>query len=280
MIPRAVTCLPIFLMFFVFADTVATRREAGRGWLGIRFQAESGADPSEIIIHVRMLDKESIRQQEALGVIGVNLVHGAFYLHREPEALIRNALALDPDHPKALWLEASVLHETGRYAQAVASWQHLAAVLGPQSGDAQLIAANIAEDQRLAGQAPAPGGKAAAAGTVAVVEGEVVLDPKLAGKVPAGLTLFIVARSVASPGPPVAILKLTTGSWPVRFRLDDSLSMVPGRNLSSAGQVTIEARTSRTGQAAPQPGDFQGDIGPLVPAGSKPQRLVMGKVVG
>ena len=78
--------------FFVFADTVATRREAGRGWLGIRFQAESGADPSEIIIHVRMLDKESIRQQEALGVIGVNLVHGAFYLHREPEALIRSLL--------------------------------------------------------------------------------------------------------------------------------------------------------------------------------------------
>ena len=65
--------------FFVFANTVATRREEGRGWLGIRFQAESGSDPSEIIIHVRMLDKESVRQQEALGVIGVNLIHGAFY---------------------------------------------------------------------------------------------------------------------------------------------------------------------------------------------------------
>src|SRR5512136_2306424 len=78
--------------FFVFADTVATRREAGRGWLGVRFQAESGSDPSEIIIHVRMLDKESVRQQEALGVIGVNLIHGAFYLHLEPEALIRSLL--------------------------------------------------------------------------------------------------------------------------------------------------------------------------------------------
>jgi hypothetical protein len=78
--------------FFVFANTVATRREEGRGWLGIRFQAESGSDPSEIIMHVRMLDKETVRQQEALGVIGVNLVHGAFYLHREPEALIRSLL--------------------------------------------------------------------------------------------------------------------------------------------------------------------------------------------
>ena len=78
--------------FFVFANTVATRREEGQGWLGIRFQAESGSDPSEIIIHVRMLDKETVRQQEALGVIGVNLLHGAFYLHREPEALIRSLL--------------------------------------------------------------------------------------------------------------------------------------------------------------------------------------------
>ena len=78
--------------FFVFANTVTTRREEGQGWLGIRFQAESGSDPSEIIIHVRMLDKENVRQQEALGLIGVNLVYGAFYLHREPEALIRSLL--------------------------------------------------------------------------------------------------------------------------------------------------------------------------------------------
>jgi hypothetical protein len=78
--------------FFVFADTVATRREGGNGWLGIRFQAESGADPSEIFIHVRMLDKEHVRQQEALGVIGVNLIYGAFHSHHDPPALIRSML--------------------------------------------------------------------------------------------------------------------------------------------------------------------------------------------
>jgi hypothetical protein len=78
--------------FFSFANTVATRREGGDGWLGIRFQAEPGSDSSEILIHVRMLDKESVRQQEALGIIGVNLIYGTFYLHREPEALIRSLL--------------------------------------------------------------------------------------------------------------------------------------------------------------------------------------------
>ncbi len=78
--------------FFAFANTVMTRKEEGNGWLGIRFQDEPGAEPSEIYIHVRMLDRESVRQQEALGVIGVNLVHGTFYLHRDPDALIRSLL--------------------------------------------------------------------------------------------------------------------------------------------------------------------------------------------
>jgi len=78
--------------FFAFANTVTTRREEGHGWLGIKFQAEPGADASEIYIHVRMLDQEHVRQQEALGAIGVNLVHGTFYLHREPDILIRSLL--------------------------------------------------------------------------------------------------------------------------------------------------------------------------------------------
>src|SRR4051812_42507251 len=78
--------------FFVFANTVATKREEGHGWLGIRFQVDPGAEPSEILIHVRMLDKENVRQQEALGIIGVNLIYGTFYHHRKPEALIQSLL--------------------------------------------------------------------------------------------------------------------------------------------------------------------------------------------
>ena len=78
--------------FFVFANTVATRRESGNGWLGIRFQVEPGSDSSEIFIHVRMLDKDHVRQQEALGVIGVNLIYGAFHKHADPPGLIRSLL--------------------------------------------------------------------------------------------------------------------------------------------------------------------------------------------
>lgn len=78
--------------FFAFADTVAThsftRHEEGHGWMGIRFQTECHGEASQIIIHVRMLDKENAREQEALGIIGTNLIYGAFYLNQKPEALI------------------------------------------------------------------------------------------------------------------------------------------------------------------------------------------------
>jgi hypothetical protein len=77
--------------FFVFADTVAARsfkqRRESHGWLGLRFQSEPRAQPSQIIIHVRLLDQTNVQQQEALGVIGVNLLYAAFY-QRHPEKLI------------------------------------------------------------------------------------------------------------------------------------------------------------------------------------------------
>jgi len=77
--------------FFVFADTVAARsfkqHNESHGWLGVRFQTQPRGEPSQIIIHVRMLDEANADQQEALGVIGVNLLYGAFY-QSQPERVI------------------------------------------------------------------------------------------------------------------------------------------------------------------------------------------------
>lgn len=82
--------------FFAFADTVATRsysrREDGQGWMGIRFQHAPQAEPSEILMHVRLLDNQPVLQQEALGLIGVNLVYAAFYLHDNPKELLHSLL--------------------------------------------------------------------------------------------------------------------------------------------------------------------------------------------
>ncbi len=69
--------------FFVFADTVAARSFKGtaesHGWMGVKFQTHPRSEPSQILLHVRMLDKDNQSQQAALGIIGVNLVHGAFF---------------------------------------------------------------------------------------------------------------------------------------------------------------------------------------------------------
>ena len=80
--------------FFVFADTVAAKSFKGtneaHGWMGVRFQAERNTPPSDIILHVRMRDKENILQQQALGIIGVNLVYGAFYYINDQDRFIRS----------------------------------------------------------------------------------------------------------------------------------------------------------------------------------------------
>ncbi|WP_145100038.1 TonB-dependent receptor [Rosistilla carotiformis] len=82
--------------FFAFADTVSARNFQGtnecHGWMGVKFQAHPRDDDSQIIIHVRMLDNEAALQQEALGIVGVNLVHGAFALNHEPELLVDSLL--------------------------------------------------------------------------------------------------------------------------------------------------------------------------------------------
>ncbi len=78
--------------FFVFADTVAarsySRSDDWHGWMGIRFQTRPLAPPCEIIIHVRMHDRENVLQQEALGIMGVNLVFAALHLYDQPEHLL------------------------------------------------------------------------------------------------------------------------------------------------------------------------------------------------
>ncbi len=80
--------------FFVFADTVATANPksgaSGHGWLGIRFQTKPMEEPSDILIHVRTLDKKNVLQQEALGIVGTNLIYGAFYYRDNPEKFIQS----------------------------------------------------------------------------------------------------------------------------------------------------------------------------------------------
>lgn len=82
--------------FFVFADTVSAMSYRGNnechGWMGMRFQTEPAGEPNEVILHVRMWDKDNLRQQQALGVVGINLIYGAFFHNQDPQQLILSLL--------------------------------------------------------------------------------------------------------------------------------------------------------------------------------------------
>jgi len=79
---------------FAFANTVAainfTKTNDPHGWMGIRFQHESGSAPNEIIFHVRLLDTDNLLQQKVLGILGVNLVFAAYYYTRDVQTMIES----------------------------------------------------------------------------------------------------------------------------------------------------------------------------------------------
>ena len=98
--------------FFVLADTVATTPRDGQGqghcWLGLRFQHEPGAKPSDIQLHLRLWDRSPARQQDALGLVGVNLLHAALHDRSDADAFLRSLLeGVGPSRVEVDWLHVS-----------------------------------------------------------------------------------------------------------------------------------------------------------------------------
>ena len=192
-------------------------------------------------------------------------------------AALDAALKLDPNHLKALWLKASLLHETGKYQDALSNWQKLLSLVPKDSSDYKLIEDNITEARSLAnGSADA---RASSADITARVTGSINVDPGIKSKVSNDMTLFVFAKPVDSPGPPAAVLRMPVKSWPVNFSLDDSLSMMPTRKLSQFKAVNVQARLSRSGQALPQAGDIQSDVVLADTQNGKPLSLKLVRVV-
>ncbi len=80
-------------LFFSYANTVTTidfaKKFKGHGWVGIRYQIDSNDDYNEITLHLRFKENDARLQQETLGILGTNLIYGAFYKYNEPKKLLR-----------------------------------------------------------------------------------------------------------------------------------------------------------------------------------------------
>jgi len=166
-------------------------------------------------------------------------------LQGKPEALIERALAADARNVKALSLSGTVAFEKGNYAGAIEQWRKILALVPAGSDAERSVRASIADAERR--------GNIASVG----IEGRVELERSLAGQVKPDDTVFIFARA---PGErmPLAMLRRRAAELPLAFRLDDNAAMSPTAKLSEAKEVVIVARVSRSGQAQPQPGDFEG----------------------
>jgi cytochrome c-type biogenesis protein CcmH len=218
----------------------------------------------------------------------------------EPWAVINRILKAKPNQNNALLLAGSASFSEGRFAQAIQHWERVRASLPPQSEDInaldsalaqarerlapgrasdQISSAGRASDQSLAtGRASDQASNSASASAqpafptspstptsvaAARIAGRVSLAPELAAQTSPSDTVFIYATPAQGGRMPLAIVRTTVSALPFDFVLDDSQAMGPQSKLSSASEVVLKARISKTGQAMAQPGELGVSVGPV-----------------
>jgi cytochrome c-type biogenesis protein CcmH len=231
----------------------------------------------------------------------------------KPMQLIGQALKADPTQWKALALAGTASFDAKDYRKAVEYWERAKQSIPPTSSLAQSIEGSIAEARELgklgpppaptavAGaattvppmppNAPNPSAKAspgappagvatppAAAPSVATVAGTVTLAPDLAKSAKPDDMVFIFARAAQGSRAPLALVRKQVKDLPATFTLDDSQAMSPQMTLSTATEVVVGARISKTGNAMPQSGDLEG-LSPPVRLGTKGLALVIDRTL-
>jgi cytochrome c-type biogenesis protein CcmH len=203
----------------------------------------------------------------------------------EPEKLLARALAINPDHGKALALSGAAAMARGDADTALAHWTKLRARLAPDTPMVQGLDMAIDRARAAKGLPPlsaqtaqpappataaAPTAPLAAAPKGAALRVTVKLAPELAAKVQPGDTLFVFARAAEGPRMPLAVSRQPLAAapqQPIVVQLDDSQAMTPQSKLSSASRVVVAARISRAGSATPSAGDLEAESAPMAPSG-------------
>lgn len=186
----------------------------------------------------------------------------------DPEKLVERALQIDPKNLKALALAGTAAFDRGDFAAAAARWERMLPLVPADSEDARVIRENVEQARAKAN-----------AGVPAKLAGTVTLSPRLKGRAAPDDTVFIFARAAQGPRVPLAVLRKKVRELPASFSLDDGMAMAPGMNLSAFARVVVGARVSKSGNAAPQPGDLQGESA-VVANDAAGVKVVIDTVVG
>lgn len=209
----------------------------------------------------------------------------------KPTQLIEKALRVDPQNAMALWLAGTAAFRGGQFDSAIRIWERLIQQVEPDSEDSRMLQESInAAYSALGKTAPkvaartlpvqkpetSAGGTSGKAGAAASVSGQVDLDAALKAKAAPGDTVMVIAR-VPGTRMPVAVLRARASELPLKFTLDDSLSMSPQARISAATEVEVEARISKSGMAQAEPGDLMSSV-QTVKVGTNGIKLQVSKV--
>jgi cytochrome c-type biogenesis protein CcmH len=195
----------------------------------------------------------------------------------KPVQLLQQGLGIDPDFPKGLWLAGLAAIQADQPERARQYWEKLVAILPPESEPAAQLRQVLAE---IGGAPATPEGQAEHAAAAAVsLQVDVSLSPELAQTVAAGSTVFVLARPADGQRTPLAAIRRTVGQFPFSVVLDESMAMVSGMSLREFPQVVVEARVSRSGDAASQPGDLIGRSEPVSTTSGDAVTIVIDRLV-
>lgn len=189
---------------------------------------------------------EPQRSDIALAVVRMDLALGRGQLTEQSRAQLDRILAKEPDNQQALLVYGMAAYESRDYDRAIAHWQHLLALLPPQSEGVPMLNDSIARARAHQKAAAAPG---------AGIKVRVALAPEL-GAPPPDAVLFVIVRAAGGAPVPIAAKKLPP-VLPADVLISDADQMIPGAPLAQRGPLEVRARLSRSGTPMPASGDLE-----------------------
>lgn len=206
--------------------------------------------------------------------------------------LLRQAVELEPDHQRGIWLLGVAAMQGGRPKEAVDRWETLRQLISSDLSAVQALDEQIEAARQAASLPPAaastavveaPADEAPAAPSAASggpqLTVRVDIAPALRSRLNASDVLFVFARPASGARMPLAIQRLPAANLPTTVVLDDSHSMMPELKLSTMPQVVVGARISSSGQAIPQPGDLEGLTSPMPNSTRETIQLTIDQVI-
>ena len=256
------------------ADKLQSQPENLQGWvmLGRTYRTLENFDASLKAYDTALkLSADDDLQLERIEVMAMQR-QGNF--DGEPWRVIREILQKDPQHFGALLTAGSASYAEGKYADALKYWEQARKPLEanhPDLAGLENAIATVRDKMGLPAKAASTGssGPSGPAASALNVSGQISLSAALKAKASPNDAVFVYATPANGDRMPLAIMKTTVSQLPLNFTLDDSTAMTPERKLSTAGEVLIKVRVSKSGNAMPQSGDLTGASDGPVKVGAK-----------